>query len=128
MSGLLGHFNYSAVLLLILFGIYAMITRRNLFQKIIGMVIMQTGVILFYITLSVKDNASIPILPDHGEHHTLIHPDLFANPLPHALMLTAIVVGVSTLGVALVLIVSIYRSYNTLEEDEILQISQEKFQ
>jgi len=115
-----GLFNYIAALLLILFGIYVMMTQRNLVRKVIGMVILQSGVILFFITLAFKWNAAIPIIPEHGEIGG-VDPAQFANPLPHALMLTAIVVGVSTLGVALVLIISIYRSYRTIEEDEILK-------
>ncbi|MDP3919473.1 MAG: cation:proton antiporter subunit C [Candidatus Omnitrophota bacterium] len=115
----IGLFNYTAALILVLFGIYALITQKNLIRKIIGMVILQTGTILFYISLAAKHGAAIPILIDQG-HHAVIDPQHYANPLPHALMLTAIVVGVSTLGVALSLIASIFKHYGTLEEDEIL--------
>lgn len=114
---LVGLFNYIAALFMILFGIYIMIARTNLIRKIIGMTVLQTGVILFYISVAVKRNAVIPIIGSHGH----INPDLYQNPLPQALMLTAIVVGVSTLGVALVLVISIYRSFQTIEEDEILK-------
>lgn len=124
MKGFLGYFNYAAALLLILYGLYVMITEGNLVRKVIGMGVLQTGIILFYLSLAVKRGAQIPILPHQA--HAPVDPALYANPLPHALMLTAIVVGVSTLGVALVLIQSIYRSYGTLEEDEILKKLEEK--
>jgi len=119
MTAFLDLFNYFASVLLVLFGIYAMIAELNLVRKIIGMVILQTGVILFYISVAVKKGGAIPIIAHHAEHGAL---DLahYVNPLPHALMLTAIVVGVSTLGVALSLLVSIYRGHGSLEEDEIL--------
>lgn len=103
-----------------LLGVYAMLAARNLIRKIIGMGIMQSAVMLFFITLSYKWGAKVPIVP-HGGDHEAVDPALYANPLPHALMLTAIVVGVSLLGVALVLSVSIYRELRTLEEDEILK-------
>lgn len=119
MSNLIGLFNYYAALIFILFGLYVMMAQPNLIRKIIGMVVLQTGVILFYISVSVKKGAAIPIV-DHHAHHA-VDPSLYANPLPHALMLTAIVVGVSTLGVALVLAVSVFRNHQTLEEDDIVQ-------
>ncbi|OGW78241.1 MAG: hypothetical protein A2Z83_00775 [Omnitrophica bacterium GWA2_52_8] len=113
-------FNYAAAIFLIFFGLYAMMTRLNLIQKIIGMSVLQTGTILFYITLSVKTRALIPIIGAHARHNG-IDPAQYANPLPHALMLTAIVVGVATLGVALTLAVSLYRHFHSLEEDVILK-------
>ncbi|MBN1687601.1 MAG: cation:proton antiporter subunit C [Candidatus Omnitrophica bacterium] len=119
LNQIVGLFNYGATFFLILFGIYIMIVRNNYFRKTIGMVILQTGVILFFISIAAKWGASIPIIP-HDLHGT-VDPTLYENPLPHALMLTAIVVGVSTLGVALTLLVSIFRSYHTLEEDKILK-------
>jgi len=115
-----GLFNYGAALALILYGIYIVLSENHFMRKIIGMVILQTGVILFFITIAFKTNGTIPIL-DHAETSDFIDAAHYANPLPHALMLTAIVVGVSTLGVALVLAVSIFDSHQTLEEDEILQ-------
>ena len=120
MSEFWGHFNYFSAIALLLFGLYAMMTENNLIRKVIGMVILQTGVILFYISVAFKHGASIPIVP-HGGHHGTLDPAQYANPLPQALMLTAIVVGVATLGVALVLVVSIYRTHKTIEEDEVLE-------
>lgn len=119
MNELIGHFNYASALFFFLFGIFVMIAARNLIRKIIGMGIMQTGVIIFFISLSFKHGAKLPIVPhhDHGGHLDITH---FANPLPHALMLTAIVVGVSLLGVALILTIMIYKEHQSLEEDKIL--------
>jgi multicomponent Na+:H+ antiporter subunit C len=99
-----------------------------LIKKIVGMNIFQTAIILFYVSIGVKKGATIPII-DHGHAsaHQAVHAVDYANPLPHVLMLTAIVVGVATLGVALALAIRIYDRYNTLEEDEILtQIREEK--
>ncbi|MDP7416783.1 MAG: cation:proton antiporter subunit C, partial [Desulfobacterales bacterium] len=92
----------------------------NLVKKIIGMSIFQTAIIFFYVSIGMKKNATIPIIShghDGGEH--AVHAVDFINPLPHVLMLTAIVVSVATLGVALALAIKIYQQYNSLEEDEI---------
>jgi multicomponent Na+:H+ antiporter subunit C len=103
-------------------GLYAMIAKNNLVKKIIGMNILQTAVILFFISIGAKTNATIPIITHGhaGEHHA-VHAVDFINPLPHVLMLTAIVVAVATLGVALALVIKLYQQYQTLEEDEILE-------
>lgn len=114
---LVHYFNYVAVLFFFLFGIYVMLAAGNLLKKVIGMGLMQVGVILFFISLAFKNNATIPILHSHETH---VAAEYFINPLPHALMLTAIVVGVSLLGVSLILIISIYEDFHTMEEDEIL--------
>ncbi len=111
-------YNYWGVVILLGIGLYAMIAKNNLVKKIIGMNIFQTAIILFYISISTKYGASIPII-HHGHGHT-IHPADYMNPLPHVLMLTAIVVSVATLGVALALAVRIYNHHDTLEEDEVL--------
>jgi multicomponent Na+:H+ antiporter subunit C len=92
------------------------------------MSIFQSAIILFYVSIGYKKGATIPIT-EHGHGHTneVVHQTAaemvagFANPLPHVLMLTAIVVGVGTLGVALALVQKIYRVYDTIEEDEILE-------
>ncbi len=101
-------------------GFYAMIAKRNLVKKLVGMNIFQTAIILYFISIaSKKGNATIPIIQ---KTQGAINPADYMNPLPHVLMLTAIVVMVSTFGVALALILMIYRKYKTLEEDEILEI------
>jgi multicomponent Na+:H+ antiporter subunit C len=113
--------NYWVYIALMMIGLYAMIAKNNLVKKIIGMNILQTAVILFFISIGAKKDASIPIIMHGhaGESHT-VHAADFINPLPHVLMLTAIVVAVATLGVALALVIRLYQQYQTLEEDEIL--------
>lgn len=113
--------NFWAYILLMMIGLYAMIAKRNLVKKIIGMNIFQTSIILFYISTAYKTGASIPIIAAGGGHggHGAVSAADYINPLPHVLMLTAIVVSVATLGVALALAIRVYKRYNTLEEDEI---------
>lgn len=112
-------YNYWAFIALMMIGLYAMIVKKNLVKKIIGMNIFQTSIILFYISVGAKRDATIPILKDaHGRVESIQAMD-YINPLPHVLMLTAIVVSVATLGVALALAIRVYRQYQTLEENEI---------
>ena len=174
-------FNYWVYVLLMMIGLWGMIAKNNLIKKLIGMSIFQTAIILFYVSVAVKEyDSNIPILPHHGHdyspryaakhaaeghgdgHHGDGHeekghgghedghkvdehqedadlqgshgasghhgahapkvpkPDNYANPLPHVLMLTAIVVGVATLGLALAIAQKIFKNYGTLEEDELL--------
>jgi multicomponent Na+:H+ antiporter subunit C len=125
-QSILDHYNYWIYVILMMIGLYAMIAKRNLVKKIVGMNIFQTAIILFYVSIGAKRGATIPILEhahggnghDAGTH--LFHAVDYINPLPHVLMLTAIVVGVATLGVALALAIRLYNRFNTLEEDEIL--------
>ena len=120
-SIIIGKYNYWACITLMMLGMYAMIAKNNLIKKIIGMNIFQTAIILFYISIGAKRNATVPIIMhDHGVGTGPINPSDFINPLPHVLMLTAIVVAVATLGVALAVVLKIHRRYNTLELDEIL--------
>ena len=122
------HFNYWVYVILMMIGLWAVIAKNNLIKKLIGMSIFQTAIILFYVSVGVKKGSGIPIIPHHHEGHApgahgpegAVNPDLFANPLPHVLMLTAIVVGVSTLGVALAVAQQLFKDFGTLEEDEIL--------
>jgi multicomponent Na+:H+ antiporter subunit C len=115
-------YNYWIYILLMMIGLYAMIAKRNLVKKIIGMNIFQTAIILFYVSTGAKEAATIPIL-EHGHEpvHAAVNAEHYVNPLPHVLMLTAIVVSVATLGVALALVLKIYKRYGTLEEPEILE-------
>ena len=116
--------NYWIYISLMMIGLYAMIVKNNLVKKIIGMNILQTAVILFFISTGAKNKATIPIiehahgLGDHTDH--AVSAVNYINPLPHVLMLTAIVVAVATLGVALALVIKLHQQYSTLEEDEIL--------
>ena len=123
---IIAKYNYWAALILLLIGLYAMIGKNNLLKKVIGMSIFQSAIILFYVSIGEKRGATIPIM-EHGHGHVeqVIDVAAYANPLPHVLMLTAIVVGVSTLGVALAVIQKIYRVHGTIEEDEVLESIQE---
>ncbi len=114
-------YNYWLYIVLMMIGLYAMISKNNLIKKLVGMNIFQTSIILFYVSIGYKTNATIPIIENaHGGGHALvIRAADYINPLPHVLMLTAIVVSVATFGVALALAVKIYQRYQTLEEDEI---------
>ena len=142
---LIERLNYCIYVILLLIGLWAMLAKRNLVKKLIGMSIFQTAIILFYVSIAVKKDATIPIyLAEHDPHGShaqesadqnttgnqessqgpvALQPETvkgYANPLPHVLMLTAIVVGVATLGLALALTQRIYQGYGTIEEDELL--------
>lgn len=119
-SGFFSTYNYWIYIALMMVGLYAIIVKKNLVKKIVGINILQTAVILFFVSISAKKGATLPIISDghDGGVHAVRAAD-YINPLPHVLMLTAIVVAVATLGVALSLAIKIYREYNTLEEDEI---------
>jgi len=117
---LISKYNYWGYIILMMVGLYAMIIKKNLVKKIIGMSIMQTAIIFFYVSIGVKKNATIPIITrGHNNAADIVRAADYINPLPHVLMLTAIVVAVATLGVALALAIKVYRHYDTLEEDEI---------
>ncbi len=121
LSSFLTKYNYWVFIGLVMIGMYAMIAKRNLVKKIIGMNIVQTAVILFYVSVGAKQGKTIPILETghgHDAHHAVQAID-YINPLPHVLMLTAIVVSVATLGVALALAIKVHQQFGTLEEDEI---------
>jgi multicomponent Na+:H+ antiporter subunit C len=124
MEFIVSKYNYWMYIILMMIGFYAMIAKKNLVKKVVGMNIFQTAIILFFIsTASKKGGATIPIIQHgHGEAADIIHTAQYVNPLPHVLMLTAIVVMVSTFGVAIALLIMLYKKYNTLEEDEILNI------
>jgi multicomponent Na+:H+ antiporter subunit C len=120
---IVGKYNYWIYIILMMIGFYAMIGKRNLVKKLIGMNIFQTSIILFFISTGSKKGATIPIVTNgHGTMHQAIEAIHYVNPLPHVLMLTAIVVMVSTFGVALALLLMIYRRYQTLEEDKNLSL------
>ena len=123
MEFLLTKYNYWIYAVIMMVGLYAMLAKNNLIKKIIGMGIFQTGIIVFYVSIGAKRGGTIPII-EHGhgpEVHQAIKALDYVNPLPHVLMLTAIVVSVGTLGVALALALRIHTEYNTLQEDEILE-------
>ncbi len=124
---IIANYNYWMALLLMLIGLYAMIAKNNLFKKLIGMSIFQSAIILFYVSIGVKRNATLPII-EHGHGnaaHAVIHAADYVNPLPHVLMLTAIVVGVATMGVALAILQKVDQTHDTIEEEKILELLQE---
>ncbi len=116
--------NFIAFVVLFLWGVYIMVAHPNLVKKLIGMYLVQTSIIFLLVTISAKAEATVPILHGSDADPSATHkidPADYANPLPHVLTLTAIVVQVATLGVSLALVTAIYRQYGSLDEDEILE-------
>ncbi|MFC1967870.1 cation:proton antiporter subunit C [Chloroflexota bacterium] len=112
-----GDYTYFLTAVLMAIGLYGILAKRNLVKKLIGMNIFQSAIVLFFISGAAKWGGTTPIVdPRSG----IPDPAMYVNPLPHVLMLTAIVVLVATTGVALALLLSIYRQYHTLDEQEIL--------
>jgi len=112
---ILGHYNYWIVIVLMMAGLYVVVSRGNLIKKIVGLNIFQTSVFLFYISMGKVRGGTAPIEIEGTDV-------IYSNPLPHVLILTAIVVGVATTAVGLAIIVRIREAYGTIEEDEILKI------
>jgi len=115
---ILAKYNYWAFIILMLIGFYAMTAKDNLIKKVIGLSIFQTAIFLFYISLGDVTGGTEPIVSDE----IISKGYIYVNPLPHVLILTAIVVAVATLAVALALVIRIYEEYGTIEEEEILEI------
>lgn len=107
----LGQYNYWIAVILMMSGFYIVIAQNNLIKKIIGLNIFQTSVFILYISMGKITGATAPILEDKIK--------LYSNPLPHVLILTAIVVGIATTALGLALVIRIKESYNTIEEDQI---------
>ncbi|MCH7599679.1 MAG: cation:proton antiporter subunit C [Myxococcales bacterium] len=114
-----GLWNYWAVIVLMMIGLYIMISRGNLVKKIMGMNIFQVSVIMLYVSMGKVRGGTAPILIEGAQDV------VYSNPLPHVLMLTAIVVGVATTAVGLALAVRIKEAYGTVEEDEIVNLDRE---
>lgn len=114
----LGHYAYWFTIILLAIGLYGILIKKNLVKKTIGLSIFQAGVILFFVSIATKWDASVPVKSDELPVTEVAN---YMNPLPHTLMLTAIVVGVATLGVAFALLITIYNRYNTLNEQELLE-------
>lgn len=106
------HFSYVITIFLMVAGLFIVIARGNLIKKLVGLSIFQTSVYLLYIAPGKLIGGTAPIVSDA---HTV-----YSNPLPHVLILTAIVVGVATMAVGLALVVRIREAYGSIEEDEIL--------
>tara|TARA_B100000749_G_C18378929_1_gene445114 strand:+ start:319 stop:672 length:354 start_codon:yes stop_codon:yes gene_type:complete len=107
----LGLLNYWIIVVLMMTGFYIVIAHNNLVKKIVGLNIFQVSVFVFYITMAKVKGGTAPILAEGIE--------IYSNPLPHVLILTAIVVGVATTALGLALVVRIHDAYGTIEDDEI---------
>jgi multicomponent Na+:H+ antiporter subunit C len=105
--------NYYVVIFLMMAGLFVVISKQNLVKKLVGLSIFQTSVFLFYITLGKMAGGTAPILVDDPSV-------TYSNPLPHVLILTAIVVGVSTTALGLALVLRINEAFGSIEEDELL--------
>ena len=114
LSAMAGLWNYWAVIVLMMIGLYIMISRGTLVKKVMGMNIFQVSVIMLYVSMGKVRGGTPPILIDGADDV------VYSNPLPHVLMLTAIVVGVATTAVGLALAVRVREAYGTVEEDEIV--------
>ena len=134
-----GVYNYWLIIILMMTGIYLVLSRANMVKTVIGLNLFQAAVILFYVSMGRVDNGTAPIFvgndikiehTGHGGGGSGDAPPAkahdgktelpYSNPLPHVLMLTAIVVGVATTALALSLVVRINEDYGTIEEDELL--------
>ncbi len=108
---LIGHYNYFITIFLMMAGLYIVIARGNMIKKLVGLSLFQTSVYLLYVTPGKIAGGTVPII---DPAYTV-----YSNPLPHVLILTAIVVGIATLALGLALVVRIHEAYGTIEEDEI---------
>lgn len=106
-----GLFNYWVFIVLMMCGFYMLLSARNLVKKVIGLNLFQTSVFVFYISTGKIDGGAVPIAVDGVE--------VYSNPLPHVLILTAIVVGVASTALGLALILRIKDEYGSIEEDEV---------
>ena len=113
---IMGHLNYWLFIMLMMTGLFIVISRGNLIKKIVGLNIFQTSVFMFYISIGKVAGGTAPIFPIDMQ----INPStLYSNPLPHVLILTAIVVGIATTALGLALIVRIREAFGTIEDEEI---------
>jgi multicomponent Na+:H+ antiporter subunit C len=105
------HYNYIVTIFLMIAGLYIVVARGNMIKKLVGLSVFQTSVYLLYIAPGKIIGGTPPVL--HQDFH------VYSNPLPHVLILTAIVVGVATLALGLALVVRIHEAYGTIDEDEV---------
>ncbi len=110
----IGLYNYWMVIVLMMTGLYVVVARSNLIKKLIGLNVFQVSVIMFYVSMGKVRGGTAPILEEGI--------DTYSSPVPHVLMLTAIVVGVATIALALALVVRLHGAYGTIEEDEIAEM------
>ena len=117
----LSRYVYLMIVILLTIGLYGMLVKRNLLKKLIGMNILQTAIFLFFIEGATKSGGTVPVIdPLLGTEAAN-----YINPLPHVLILTGIVVGLSLTGVALAFLLLIYRKYKTLDDRAIMAIMKE---
>ena len=110
--------NYLVVILLMMGGLFIVISQNNMVKKLVGLAIFQTSVFLFYITVGKVAGGTAPILVSYGK-------TAYSNPLPHVLILTAIVVGVATTALGLALVLRIHAAFGSIEDDEVLAMKAE---
>ena len=111
---IIAHYNYLITIFLMVAGLYIVVAKSNMIKTLLGLAVFQTSVYLLYLTPGKILGGTPPIL-DKGF-------EVYSNPLPHVLILTAIVVGVATLALGLALVVRINESFGTIEEDEIMDV------
>ena len=121
---LTGHSIYWLFIILMMTGFYIVVSRGNLIKKIIGLNLFQTSVFLFYISIGKVSGGTAPILPMKLNVDDF---SVYSNPLPHVLILTAIVVGVATTALGLALIIRIKEAYNSIEEHDLLEEDRSQF-
>lgn len=114
MEYILGQYNYWVVIVLMMIGFYIVIAHGNLIKKLIGLNIFQVSVFILYISMGFLRNGTAPI---HSGQYSA-----YSSPLPHVLILTAIVVGIATTALGLALVIRIHKAYGTIEEDEIIDM------
>ncbi len=112
---IIARYNYWLVITLMMTGFYVVVSRGNLIKKIVGLNLFQTSVFMLYISAGKIFGGTAPIFTDNPD-------EIYSNPLPHVLILTAIVVGVATTALGLALIIRIKETFGTIEEDELLEI------
>jgi multicomponent Na+:H+ antiporter subunit C len=140
MNFILAHLNYVAVVVLMMGGLYIVFSSGNLIKRMIGLAVFQTSTGLFYISLAKVSGGTAPIIIDAASDDAKalaaeldpaylaahgLNGVVYSNPLPHVLILTAIVVGVSTLAVGLAIAVRLREAYGTVEADEVAAIDRE---
>jgi len=118
----LSRYVYLMIVILLAIGLYGMLGKRNLLKKLIGMNIFQTAIFLFFIEGATKSGGSVPVI----DQLLGMEAAKYVNPLPHVLILTGIVVGLSLTGAGLAFLIVIYRAYGTLDDRSIMSIMKEK--
>lgn len=118
LTNIVDHYNHWATIFLMISGLYIVVARGNMVKKLVGLGLFQTSVYLLYLSPGKILGGTAPIIADDFT--------VYSNPLPHVLILTAIVVGVATLALGLALVVRINEAYGTIEEDEIFMKEAEK--